>query len=106
MLLSDANHRSETAVNFSVLEQAAAAITESAAEGAFDEIPDEVLQNLMAALVKIYASRVDAGQRPNPLPPQNEISATAILVMTSALLKASNLEIFELGMWQSWSATR
>jgi len=25
---------------------------------------------------------------------------------TSALMKASNLEIFELGMWQFWSATR
>jgi hypothetical protein len=34
------------------------------------------------------------------------ISATAVLVTTSALMKASNLEIFELGMWQSWSGTR
>jgi hypothetical protein len=34
------------------------------------------------------------------------MGATAVLVTTSALLKAANLEIFELGMWQSWSGTR
>ena len=30
----------------------------------------------------------------------------SLLVTASALLKSSNLEIFELGMWQSWSGSR
>ena len=30
-------------------------------------------------------------------------SPTEIMTMTSALLKAANLAVFELGMWQSWT---
>jgi hypothetical protein len=68
--------------------------------------PDETMRQLMAALVKLYAAKFDEGQRPALLDAGGDVSATAVLVTTSALMKASNLEIFELGMWQSWSATR
>ncbi len=71
--------------------------------GAF---PDETMRHLMAVLVKIYAAKFDEGQRPALLDAGSDVSATAVLVTTSALMKASNLEIFELGMWQSWSGTR
>jgi len=76
------------------------------ATGQAGAFPDETMRHLMAALVKVYAIKFDEGQRPVLLDAESDVSATAILVTTSALMKASNLEIFELGMWQSWSGTR
>jgi hypothetical protein len=76
------------------------------AAGQAGAFPDETMRQLMTALVKLYAAKFDEGQRPALLDAGGDVSATAVLVTTSALMKASNLEIFELGMWQSWSATR
>jgi uncharacterized protein (DUF2252 family) len=87
-------------------EQLAASLNGWIAAGRAGDLPDETLRSLMAALVKVYAAKFDEGQRPVLLDAQSEVSATAVLVTTSALMKASNLEIFELGMWQSWSGTR
>jgi hypothetical protein len=78
-------------------------LTAAGQAGAFS---DETMRQLMAAMVKLYAAKFDEGQRPALLDAAGDVSATAVLVTTSALMKASNLEIFELGMWQSWSATR
>ena len=76
------------------------------AAGGAGVFPDDAMRELMAALVKIYATKFDEGQRPALLGPDSGVSATAVLVTASALMKSSNLEIFELGMWQSWSGTR
>jgi hypothetical protein len=76
------------------------------AAGEAGSLSDDAMRELMAALVKIYAAKVDEGQRPMLIDPDSGVSATAILMTTSALMKSSNLEIFELGMWQSWSGTR
>ena len=35
--------------------------------------------------------------------PKNSISATDVMVTASGLLKAADLAVFELGMWQSWT---
>lgn len=77
-----------------------------AASGGAVDLPDGAVQELMAALVATYGARFDAGLRQPPLVEDPTMGATAVLVTTSALLKAANLEIFELGMWQSWSGTR
>lgn len=87
-------------------EQLAASLNGCIAAGQAGALPDETMRHLMAALVKVYAAKFDEGQRPVLLDAQSDVSATAVLVTTSALMKASNLEIFELGMWQSWSGTR
>lgn len=87
-------------------EQLAAALNARVAAGQAGAVADEALQQLMTALVKVYAAKFDEGQRPALLAADGGVSATAVLVTTSALMKASNLEIFELGMWQSWSGTR
>jgi hypothetical protein len=84
----------------------AAALDAIIAAGEASSFPDDVVRELMAALVKIYATKFDDGQRPTLIDPDSGVSATAILMTTSALMKSSNLEIFELGMWQSWSGTR
>jgi hypothetical protein len=87
-------------------EQLAASLNGWIAAGQAGAVPDRTMRHLMAALVKVYAAKFDEGQRPVLLDAASDVSATAVLVTTSALMKASNLEIFELGMWQSWSGTR
>lgn len=86
--------------------QLAAVLNARIDAGRAGALPDETLRQLMTALVKVYAAKFDEGQRPVLLAADGDVSATAVLVTTSALMKASNLEIFELGMWQSWSGTR
>jgi len=87
-------------------EQLAESLEGWIAAGQAGAFPDETMRHLMAVLVKLYATKFDEGQRPALLDAAGDVSATAVLVTTSALMRASNLEIFELGMWQSWSGTR
>jgi hypothetical protein len=87
-------------------ERFAASLDAAVSAGQAGAFPDEAMRHLMTALVKVYATKFDEGQRPALLAADAGVSATAVLVTTSALMKASNLEIFELGMWQSWSGTR
>jgi hypothetical protein len=89
-----------------VAEQLAVSLNATIRAGQAGAFPDEVLRNLMTVLVKVYAAKFDEGQRPALLAPDGNVSATAVLVTASALMKAASLEIFELGMWQSWSGTR
>lgn len=61
------------------------------------------IQELMAAAVRLYATRVDS-EGPLPVFPEGtDITATETLVAATAILKGSNLQLFELGMWQAWS---
>jgi hypothetical protein len=72
-------------------------------EGRFDTLTPQAFQVLMAALCKSYAAQVEAGGDFLPLADRNSVSPTEIMMATSALLKAANLAVFELGMWQSWT---
>jgi len=63
----------------------------------------EALQALMAAVCKTYAAQVEAGEQVLPLPQRGGATATEVMVTASGLLKAANLAVFELGMWQSWT---
>ena len=87
-------------------ERLAASLEAAVSAGQAGAVPDDAMRALMAALIKVYAAKFDEGQRPALLSEDSGVSATAVLVATSALMRASNLEIFELGMWQSWSGTR
>lgn len=87
-------------------ERLSALLEAAVSTGQAGEVPDEAMQRLMAALIKVVEAKFDQGQRPALLAADSGVSATAVLVATSALMKASNLEVFELGMWQSWSGTR
>ena len=73
------------------------------ADGRRDLISPEALQALMAAVCKTYAAQVEAGEQVLPLPQRGGASPTEVMVTASGLLKAANLAVFELGMWQSWT---
>ena len=91
-------------------ESASAVATRLAAEldrglkdGKSDLLAPEALQALMAALCRSYAAQVEAGGTFMPLGARSRVTATDIMVTASKLLKAGNLQVFELGMWQSWT---
>lgn len=68
------------------------------------EMSDAQLQALLAAAIKSYAARAEQSDEPLPaLPPQSGVTATEAMLVVSAIMKAVNVQVFELGMWQSWS---
>ena len=67
-------------------------------------LQDSDLQSLLAAVVREYAARAETRDDPLPaLPPESGVTATEAMLAVSAILKAVNIQVFELGMWQSWS---
>jgi len=80
----------------------AAALERSIVDGKLDLVTAEALQKLMAAACRVYTARVEAGEPITPVP-KHSISATDVMVTASGLLKAADLAVFELGMWQSWT---
>ena len=47
--------------------------------------------------------QIEAGGRYMPLAARSGVNDTTVMLTASALLRAANLEVFELGMWQSWT---
>ena len=81
----------------------AAKIEHDLREGRSDTLTPQAFQALMAALCKSYGTQLEAGVQFLPLASQTSASPTEVMTTTSALLKAANLAVFELGMWQSWT---
>ncbi len=81
----------------------AAKIEHDLREGRSDTLTPQAFQALMAALCKSYGTQLEAGTQFLPLASQTSASPTEVMTTTSALLKAANLAVFELGMWQSWT---
>ena len=81
----------------------AAAIEQAIAEGDNDVLSTEAGQKLMGALCKLYAAQVEAGSKETPVEEGQAVSPTGIMLTASGLLRAANLAVFELGMWQSWT---
>jgi len=83
-------------------QELAAALERALADGRSDVITPEALQALLAALCKTYSAQLETD--PGLLPvAARSVNSTDVMVTASGLLKSSNLAVFELGMWQSWS---
>jgi hypothetical protein len=82
--------------------QVAATLDHILADGKLDAISAEALQALIASACRLYRARREAGEEFAPVP-KNSISATDVMVTASGLLKATDLAVFELGMWQNWT---
>ncbi len=78
----------------------AAAIQRGLAAGDPSVLSPEALQKLMTATCRLYSAQVEAGSQVAPV---REVTSTDIMTTASGLLKAGNLAVFELGMWQSWT---
>ena len=64
---------------------------------------DAEIQTLLALAVRRYAERAEQGDAPAAFAPDARLTATEVMVTVTAMLKAANLQVFELGMWQAWS---
>lgn len=64
---------------------------------------DADIQAMLANAVRLFAER--AAERDGQLPAfaPDAATATEVMVAVTAMLKAVNLQVFELGMWQAWS---
>jgi len=80
----------------------AAVLERSVVDGKLDMVSAEALQKLIAAACRVYTARREAGEQIMPVP-KNSITATDVMVTASGLLRAVDLAVFELGMWQSWT---
>jgi hypothetical protein len=71
--------------------------------GKLDVISPEAMHALLGALVKAYGAKVEAGEPYPVLAGPASVSGTDVLTICGAMLKAADLQVFELGMWQSWT---
>jgi hypothetical protein len=64
---------------------------------------DAEIQTMLANAVRLFAER--ATERDGALPAfaSDAATATEVMVTVTAMMKAVNLQVFELGMWQAWS---
>ena len=81
----------------------AAEIERGLADGRIDMLSPPALQALMAAACKAYAAQVEAGNPMAALAQRTTVTPTEVMLTASGLLRAANLAVFELGMWQSWT---
>jgi hypothetical protein len=78
-------------------------LEQALAEGRIDALAPDALQALMAALCKLYGANIEAGNAFPILSGSTIVTGTDVMLACGALLRAVNLQVFELGMWQSWT---
>jgi hypothetical protein len=66
-------------------------------------ISEAAMQTLMGTLCRVYSAQVENGAKYTPIAEGQIVSPTGVMVTASGLLRAANLAVFELGMWQSWT---
>jgi hypothetical protein len=81
----------------------AADIEASLADGRLDLLAPQALQALLGAACKAYAAQIESGQTMTALSQRTTVTPTEVMITASGLLRAANLAVFELGMWQSWT---
>jgi len=71
--------------------------------GELDVLTPEATQALVGVICKIYGANQESGNKYPLLSGRAAVTGTDAMIACSALLKAVDLQVFELGMWQSWS---
>jgi hypothetical protein len=64
-----------------------------------DAVPDDLLRRTLAAAVKVYAAKAERrGGELAPFP-DGEVTATESVVAACALIRAADLNLFDVAMW-------
>lgn len=71
--------------------------------GDLDFLQPHAVQALFQALIKFYGANDENGNVYPILPGRLAVTGTDAMVVCGALLRAVDLQVFELGMFQSWS---
>ena len=89
------------------LAEAAAAFAQGVAaldaEGKAGDIPDDILQTIFTAAVKAYAARVEDTGREPAIVDTSKITATESVTAACALIRAIDLNMFDVTMWYNRS---
>ena len=93
-----------SAKNSAMAQELARDLEAALRNGQAELLAPEAIQALMAALLKTYTAQIQGqGDYFPPLASVMSVTPTDVMVTASALLKAADLQVFELGMWQSWT---
>jgi hypothetical protein len=65
-------------------------------------VPDEAVQDLLLAAVRLFSARRDQGAR-FPAFRGDRVTATDVAITAVAMTEVVNLELFELALWRGWS---
>ncbi|MBN9081571.1 MAG: hypothetical protein BGP04_11490 [Rhizobiales bacterium 62-17] len=75
------------------------ALNDALRSDAVADIPDEVLQNAMTALVKAYAAKVEKTEQEFAPVDTRLVNATEAVVAACALIRAVDLNMFDVALW-------
>ena len=84
--------------------QLAAEIDKAIQVGDFERFQPEAQQALIGALCRLYSANNEMGNHFGAVGQRSAVTATDVMILCGALLKAVDLQVFELGLWQSWSS--
>jgi hypothetical protein len=85
------------------VEALAASLAAKLDAGAPTGLTPEAIQALAAIVCRAYAANQEAGVADPIVSRQSGVTSTDVMIACSALLKAADLQVFELGMWSSWT---
>ncbi len=70
-------------------------------QAALPGLSEVEMQQMFAALVRAFATRYQEGEIELPFGAQ-DVSATDVAIAASGMLAAVNMQVFELGLWQTF----
>ena len=75
------------------------AVSAALDSGDVQAIPDDALRQILTAAVKAYAAKVEAAE--DELPPfeRDAVTATEVAVAACAMIRAADLNPFDIAMW-------
>ncbi|MDR3522046.1 MAG: hypothetical protein P4L54_10595 [Acidocella sp.] len=77
-------------------------LQQALAAGEIDKILNDDLARIFQAAVKLFAQRFQASEIDTPFANVTNVTATEVAITCTAMLEAVNIQLFELGLWQSW----
>ena len=103
--------RSDTALSDSARFEAAASeiaalCDEAVTQERLDDLSDAALGQAFAALVRLYAAKAQTGAKLQPFARNSTATATDVAITTMAMLDATSMELFELGLWETMTNIR
>jgi len=69
------------------------------ASGAADEVASAELERVLTAAIKLYAAKAEGVATPAPPVSADKITPTEVVVVVSEMLRAADLNLFDLSMW-------
>ena len=86
-------HTDDIAAEFSRL------VTAALQRGELDAIPDDALRRVLTAAVKVYAAKAEAADGELAPFEADTVTATETVVTACAMIRAADLNLFDIAMW-------